>query len=68
MNVIPIITFKSSIYYACALITYTDIYTDTSDNIIYHIPLMAITNIMTGYTYIPVIVFLQVLLGLNHHL
>ena len=27
-------------------------------------PLMAFTNIMTGYTYIPVIVFLLVLLGL----
>ena len=29
---------------------------------------MANTNIMTGHNYIPVIVFLQVLLGLNSHL
>ena len=38
MSVIPMITFKSiNSNYACAL-TYTDIHTDTSDNIIYHIP------------------------------
>ena len=37
MHVIPMITFKSKSNYACALI-YTDIHTDTSDNIIYHIP------------------------------
>ena len=29
-------------------------------------PLMANTNIMTGYTYIPVFVFLQVLPGLKY--
>ena len=29
---------------------------------------MANTKVMTGYTYIPVIVFLQLLLGLNSHL
>ena len=48
----------------CAL-TYTDIHTDTSGNIpIILFPLMANTNIMTGYIYIPVIVFLHLLLGL----
>ena len=43
----------------------TDIHTDNSDNLMYHIPLMANTNIVTGYTYIPVIVFLQALPEFN---
>ena len=34
--------------YSCAL-TYTDIHTDTSDNIIITFPLMENTNIMTDY-------------------
>ena len=37
--------------HACAL-SYTGVYTDCSDNIVYNIPFMASTNIMTGYTYI----------------
>ena len=47
MKVIPMVTLKATLKYACAL-THTDIHTD---NIIYDIPLMANTNIMTGYAY-----------------
>ena len=36
MTVISTITFKSNLH-ACTL-TYTDIYTGSRDNIIYHIP------------------------------
>ena len=63
MNVFPIILLIAIIY-VLQLITYTDIHINTSVNIINSItfPLMANTN-MTCYTYIPVIVFLQVLLG-----
>ena len=35
MNVIPMIRFKSNILHV--LLTYTDIHTGSSDNIIYHI-------------------------------
>ena len=40
MNVIPMIIFKSNLVasnYVCTS-TYTDVHTDSSDNIIYHIP------------------------------
>ena len=43
----------------------TVIHTDSSGNLFISFHLMVTTNIMTGYTYIPVIIFLQVILGLN---
>ena len=64
MNVISIIIALNS-NYACAL-SYTGIHTDSNDNTIYHIPLMANTNIITGYTSVSEIAFLQVLPGLKH--
>ena len=60
MNVFPIILLIAIIY-VLQLITYTDIHINTSVNIINSITFPN-TN-MTCYTYIPVIVFLQVLLG-----
>ena len=43
MNVVPMVTVKNNLInnsYACAL-TYTDTHTDTSDNIICHIPFIS---------------------------
>ena len=69
MHVIPMITIKSNLLKALMhvlqVIT-TGIHTDSSDNIIYHIPLMTNTNIMTGYTYVHTCnCILQVLPGLK---
>ena len=47
MNVIPMITIKSN--FLIAVLSYTGIHTDNS---VITFPLMANTNIMTGYTYI----------------
>ena len=67
MNVIPMITLKSNLLIAIMhMLKLMQIFILVTLFITF--PLMAITNIMTGCTYIPIIIFLQVLLGLNSHL